>query len=191
MAFRVLGGLAAALLVAVALAAGGPGTPVPGSARITELEALADGDRILVGFRLDRAFDDAFLRRIESGLPTELVYQIALERGRRRWFDRRLDEATLRVVAMYNAVQRDFLINTRLDGDLIRSRVVRDAAELETEMTRFVEIPTFSVPTGSTRELLSVRVRAELGTRTLLFFVPDTRTTEWTRTRVVSASSGP
>lgn len=91
---------------------------------------------------------------------------------------------------MYNAVNREYLVNTRLDGKLILSRVVADRDELERQMTHFSDLPVFNAPEHLDRERVLVKVRALLGTRTILFFVPTTRTTPWTESSTFTIGAG-
>lgn len=142
---------------------------------------LGDG-HVMLSFTLDGAFDEAFKRRLESGLPTDLTFRFRLLRDRKRWFDKDLATSSLQVVAMYNAVTREYLINYKQDGTLIESRVVRTDDDLRAAMTRFEHLPAFSLEgletTIGDRRLL-VRARAELGTRTILSLIPTTITTAW------------
>ncbi len=86
---------------------------------------------MLVSFTLHDAFDQRFLDRLDSGLPTSILYRLELHSDRKRWYDRPLEETTLEVVAMYDAVARDYTVHSKLDGELIESRTVRDRQALE------------------------------------------------------------
>ncbi|MEM1201674.1 MAG: DUF4390 domain-containing protein [Acidobacteriota bacterium] len=155
----------------------------PGEARISDLEIRLANQQLFASFRLDGAFDESFERRIESGLPTDLVFELSLEKDRRTWFDQSVASGRLKVIAMYNAVTGEYLINFWRDGDLTHSRVVRDADELRRAMTEFSDLPAFEVEGRDPEERLRLRVRAELGTRTLLAFIPRTLHTSWAESR--------
>lgn len=158
-------------------------TPARAEARVEEIDVVLQGDRVVVGFRLLDAFDAALRERIQSGLPTGFVYELELLRDRKRWYDRGLASSSLQIVAMYNAVRREYLVNAKLDGELIESRVVHDLEALERAMTEVAGLSTFSLAgMPSTRRLL-VRVRAELGSRTWLLFIPARVETEWRESR--------
>jgi hypothetical protein len=148
-------------------------------AALSALTVRLEGEKVVVSFELDGAFTNELERSIESGLPTGFTYQMQLMRDRLRWADKKLISRSLQVDAMYNAIAREYLINTKLDGELVESRVVKDRQELAAAMTRIESFDAFSVAglTGDRRCL--VRVRAELGTRTLFFFIPTIRTTPW------------
>lgn len=152
-------------------------------ARISNLKLRLDGAQVLVSFKLENAFDETLRKRIDSGIPTGFDYSFQLVRDRKTWFDTDVDRGRLRVDAMYNAVTREYLINIRRDGDLIESKVVRDPDELRKALTEFDAFPAFKVEGKATSQRLSVRLRAELGTQQIFFFIPKKLTTSWIETR--------
>lgn len=147
-------------------------------ARIDALEARVERGAVKASFRLSGAFDDDFRRRLASGLPTEITYRFVLERQRRRWFDQALQSGSLQVVAMYNAITGEYLVNFKKDGTLVQSRVERNEERLRRAMMELEDVEVFSVP-GTEVGRLQLRVRAELGTRTFLAFIPQTLATDW------------
>src|SRR6185295_11688729 len=133
--------------------------------------AVVDG-RVEVSFQLADAFGDGVMERIQSGLPTSFVYRVALLRDRTRWWNDELAESTLEVVAMYNAVSQEYLVNFKRDGKLVESRLARNRAELEAAMTRFERVPLFALAdldVGRDERML-LKARAELGSKTWLAF---------------------
>ena len=168
--------LAAGLLAAPAIAA---------EPAVQDLSIALDGVQVLASFRLADAMTPETRERIESGLPTGFVFDIELLRDRQRWWDESLDSTRLEVVAMFNAVTREYLVNTKLQGKLIDSRTLRDADELERVMTRFAALPVFVMHDASRRERYLIRVRAELGTGDLLGLVPVMRSTSWVESNKV------
>lgn len=177
---RLLVGGILALVLALVLVLGANGAS--GKARVVDLTAEPSGDRILLSFRLENAFDESLRRRIDSGLPTGMSYELRLQRDRKRWFDKDLAKSELHVSAMYNAVTGEYLVNYKQNGDLVESRVVREPEALEAAMTAFEALPAFSLagvrPSALERRLL-VKVRAELGTKTVLFVIPTKIHTDW------------
>ncbi|MEM7583303.1 MAG: DUF4390 domain-containing protein [Acidobacteriota bacterium] len=151
--------------------------------RITGVKIDFEDQHMLLSFKLLDAFDDSIRKRIDSGLPTSFTYELQLIRGRKTWFDRAVDYGTLRVGAMYNAVRREYLINFEHDGNLIESKVVKDATELVAAMTEFSSFPAFELEGKKRHHRLRVRVRAELRTKTIFFFIPSTVHTDWAETR--------
>lgn len=151
-------------------------------ARIGGLRVESAGGQLMVDFQLIGAFDAELQRRIDSGLPTALVYELELLRARRSFFDKSLAAGELQVIAMYNALTREYLVNFKHDGNLIFSKVVREPAELRKAMTEIAALPAFPVDPEWEEEKLQLRVRAELGTGTAFFFIPHTLRTEWAET---------
>lgn len=176
-----------ALLIYIALlphVLHGEGGEVPANARIVDLEVKNDNRRIAFSFRLAGAFDENLRRKIESGVPTGLLYRLQLVRERKGWFDKRVRDSSLQMIAMYNAITREYLLNIKHDGNLIDSRLIQDPRELEEAMTRFESFHAFAVEPEHVDQKLRARVRAELGTNTVFFFIPTTWTTDWADARL-------
>ena len=154
-------------------------------AELRDLQATVADGQVVVSFQLVEALEPAVMERIQSGLPTAFVYEVELLRDRKRWFDDGIAEATLEVVAMYNAVSQEYLVNFKRDGKLIESRLARSRPELESAMTRFERVPLFA--TGDLRggrgSRFLLKARAELGTRTWLSFIPLHVETDWAQSR--------
>lgn len=159
-------------------------------ARISALDVAVDGNRVLASFTLSRAFDHRLSRRLDSGLPTSILYEVELYKDRKNWFDNRLDAATLEVVALYDAVARTYTVHFRLNDQLVESRTVHDREALEAAMTRIERLPAFTLGPEAGGRLL-VRVRAELGSRTLLSIIPVAIHTDWKESRKFRAPAHP
>lgn len=155
--------------------------------RIQGLRISVEGGRVLASFTLQGAFDRRLESRLESGLPTSILYRLELHRDRKRWYDRRLQENTLEAVAVYDAVARTYTVHYKLDGELVESRTVRERQEVREAMTRLGPLPVFSLQRVRERGRLLVKVRAELGSRTFLSFIPVTVATDWTESNKLSA----
>ncbi|HVT58698.1 MAG TPA: DUF4390 domain-containing protein [Thermoanaerobaculia bacterium] len=147
-------------------------------AKISGFQAALDGKQVLVSLALNSAFNRRFVARLDSGLPTAILYRFELYRDGRHWWERRLKANTFEVVAIYDAVGRVYTVFSRLDDKLIESRTVHDRQALEGAMTRIERLPVFTLADTEHRRLL-LRVRAELGSRTRLSFIPVTITTDW------------
>lgn len=145
--------------------------------RIRDLRVALEGGRVLASFALQNAFDRRLAQRLESGLPTAILYRLELHRDRKRWYDRRLQENTLEVVAVYDAVARAYNVHYKLDGKLVESRTLRERQEVQDAMTRIGPLPVFGLE--RTRGRVLVKVRAELGSRNFLSFIPVTIATDW------------
>jgi hypothetical protein len=149
--------------------------------RIENLHVNRQNGRILVSFELLDALDTEMLDRVASGLPTELAFTLRLEHPRVWWFDRVFERSTLQVVAMYNAVTREYLVNYKLDGRLIESRVVNDLEALKRAMTLIHSLPAFEIQEELPPGRMQLTVRAALGSKTFLFLFPNRIDTNWAR----------
>jgi len=176
--FRVMTPLLAALVLSLAVT-----SPLSAEPHLADLRvALVDGN-IEVSFQLREAYSEETFERIRTGLPTGFEYQFRLDRDRKRWFDASLASSSLQVVAMYNAVTQEYLINYKLDGELIESRVAREPKALELALTRFEGISIFVLSGASADDRLLVRARADLGSKTGFLFLPTRVTTDWHKSR--------
>ena len=161
------------------------GLPAAGraDARVRGLEVELDGRRVLLDFRLEDGFARHVVQRVQSGLPTSFTYEFELLRDRKRWLDRPLDRGSLQVIAMFDAVASEYLVNYKLDGKLIESRMVRSLEDLHKAMTRFEGVPAFVLEPLPRRWRLLVKVRGLLGSRTLFAVVPARVATDWKESR--------
>jgi hypothetical protein len=151
---------------------------------LTEPELTIDGGRAVVSFELVGAFTDELFEQIQSGLATGFTYQFNLLRDHLRWADNRIDTSQLEVVAMYNAVTREYLINYKQDGKLIDSRIARDRDELRLAMTRIESVPAFVLKHDLNPEKrYLIKARAKLGSRTIMLLIPTRIETDWVTTR--------
>lgn len=155
-------------------------SPVQAEPMVSDFQVGLEGQRVLASLRLRDAMDRRFRERIDSGLPTDILYRFELQGDRKRWFDDRLKTATLEVVARHDAVARAYTVHFKLDGELIDSRTLRDRKELEEAMTRIDRLPVFRLDGIRSGRRLLVKARAELGTRLFLSFVPVAVVTDWT-----------
>ena len=148
-------------------------------ARISDIKVELDGGRVLATFTLRDAFDHRLRERVDSGLPTSIVYRIEIDRDRKRWWDHKLKDATLEVVAMYDAVARSYTVHYKLDDKLVESKTLRDRQTLEATMTIVDRLPVFDTTDLPRDDRLLLKVQAETGSRTLLSFIPVAIKTEW------------
>jgi hypothetical protein len=148
-------------------------------ARIGDFQVALDGTQVVASLTLLGAFDHRFVARVESGLPTTIVYRFELDLNRRNWWDPRLKSSSLEVEAVYDAVGRVYTVRFWLDAKLIESRTVHDRKALEAAMTHLERLPLFNLAGLHDHRRLLLRTRAELGSRNLLSFIPVVITTEW------------
>jgi hypothetical protein len=155
--------------------------PAGAEPRIEDLSVARENGRVLVSFTLLDALDQEMLDRVQSGLPTELAFTLRLEHPRVWWFDNVFERSTLQVVAMYNAVTREYLVNYKLDGRLIESRVINDLDGLKRAMTLINSLPAFEIHEELPPGRMQLTVRAALGSKTFLFLFPNRIDTNWAR----------
>lgn len=164
---------------------------------LDEIQVAVSSQEIGLSTRLRSGFSEAFLERLESGLPTELTYRFSLYRDRKRWWDGELAKSTYQIIAMYNAVSREYLVNYKLDGKLTETRVARNLEELERAMATLDQVPIFSLETLAPkaqrtirRAQVLVKGRVELGSSSWLWVFPTTQTTDWARSRKFTVGEG-
>jgi hypothetical protein len=153
------------------------------AAELSTPQVAVIGAQVELTFQLHGGFDEVLLARLDSGLPTGFVYRFLLLRDRKHWWDDKVAEATFEVVAMYNAVGQEYLVNFKQDGRLVESRLARSRAELEAAMSRFERLPLFALAGHPRGTRMLVKARAELGSRTLLSFIPVNLDTDWAESR--------
>lgn len=125
------------------------------------------------------------MKALLSGLPTSFRYTIDIYRDRPSWFDDGIARSRVEVIATFNSVTREFLLNYRRDKLLVRSETFTDVALLERRMTSIVEPNLFE--SGRWRpNKLKVRVRADLSRSFVLYVIPWETSTRWREVRVTT-----
>lgn len=179
--------LAAILVWFAATGAAGPAEdPI-----LVDLDSSVAGRELQATLHLLDAFDERTRERLQSGLPTTFTYEFKLETKRRWWFNPTNVSSKLQVVAMYNAIRREYLVNYKLDGRLVQSRVLKSLPELERAMTAIGPMSVFELDgklrlhLGSLEEGKSVlRARAVVGSKAWLGIIPTSVASDWIETPV-------
>ena len=164
--------LAVSLLLAIpAIASADPA--------IDHLSATAANGKVSVGFVLERGFErEEIVQGLQSGVPTSFTYIVEIYRDRPNWFDEGIARSRIEVIATFNSVTREYLMNYRRDRRLVRSETFSDLAALERRMTTIEEPDLFDL--GSRRlHKIKVRVKADLMRGWLLYFIPWEISTRW------------
>jgi len=170
------------LLPAVALAA---------DPRIDNLGATAANGKVSVHFILTNGFDRTeVVQALQSGVPTSFGYVVEIYRDRPNWFDEGIDRAHIEVIATFNSVTREYLMNYRRDRRLVRSETFTDLATLQKRMTTIDEPDLFDIG-GRRPYKLKVRAKADLMRDWLLYFIPREMSTHWRSARVKVAEAKP
>jgi len=151
---------------------------------IDGLTATAANGKVSIQFRLAHAFERPETSQgLQSGVPTSFGYVIEIYRDRPNWFDERIARSHIEVIATFNSVTREYLMNYRRDRRLVRSETFSDLAALEQRMTTIDEADLFDI--GRRRPWkLRVRAKADLMRGWLLYVVPWEISTRWRTVRV-------
>jgi hypothetical protein len=170
------------LLPAVALAA---------EPRIENLTASAANGKVSVHLTLANGFDrPETVQALQSGIPTAFTYTVEIYRDRPNWFDEGIGRSHIEIIATFNSVTREYLMNYRRDRRLVRSETFTDLPTLEKRMTTIDEPDLFDI--GSRRPYkLRVRAKADFMRDYLLYFIPRDMSTRWRAARVSAVEGKP
>lgn len=158
-------------------------------ARIEHLTATAAAGKVTVQFDLANGFiHPQTIQALQSGVPTGFTYVVEIYRDRPNWFDEGIDRARIEVIATFNSVTREYLMNYRRNRRLVRSETFSDIATLQKRMTTIDEADLFEI--GHRRPYkLKVRAKADLMRGWLLYVIPWEVSTHWRSARVVDSES--
>lgn len=165
----------------------GAALAAPDRPRIENLTAIAADGKVSVRFALTGAFADGELvGALQSGLPTSFTYSLEIFRDRPNWFDDSIAKAAIEVICTFNSVTREYLLNYRRDGRLVRSQTFTELDELEQAMTHVDEAGFFEIGNRKPYKL-RVRVKADVMRGWVMYVIPWELSTKWRETRVRTA----
>ena len=152
---------------------------------IETLSAKATNRQVSVRFTMAHAFDrEQTIQGLQSGIPTTLTYVVEIFRDRPHWFDEGIGRARIEVIATFNSLTREYLLNYRRDHKLVRSETFNDLASLQKAMTTIDEPSLFDIGKRPPYKL-KVRVKADLMRGWLLYFIPWEFSTRWKTVRLL------
>ena len=123
-------------------------------------------------------------------MPTSFTYVVEIFRDRPNWLDEGISRSRIEVIATFNSVTREYLLNYRRDRRLVRSETISDLAELQKRMTTIEEPELFDI--GNRRPYkLRVRAKADLMRGWLLYFIPWEISTRWRTVHVETSEVKP
>ena len=158
---------------------------------IEHLSATASGHEVSVHFSVAHAFErDQTLQGLQSGVPTSLSYVVEIFRDRPLWIDEGVARTHIEVIATFNSVTREYLMNTRRDRKLVRSETFSDLPALQRAMTTIDEPNLFDAGKRAPYKL-KVRVKADLMRGWLLYVIPWEVSTRWRVVRVAVREAAP
>ena len=165
-----------------------PAAALAADPSIDNLTATATGGKVSVHLTLANAFGSPdTIQTLQSGVPTGFTYVIEIYRDRPNWFDEGIDRSRIEVIATFNSVTREYLMNYRRDRKLVRSETFNDLASLEKRMSTIDEPALFDVG-GRRAHKLRVRAKADFRREWLLYLIPREMSTRWRDVRVTSES---
>ena len=146
------------------------------------------GGAVSVRFALADAFRDPHtVQALQSGLPTSFTFVVEIYRDRPRWFDEGIGRSRIEVIATFNSLTREYLLNYRRDRKLVRSETFSDLDTLEKRMTSVDEPSLFEIESRPPHKV-KVRVKADFGRGFLLYVIPWKISTRWREVRVTTAA---
>jgi len=148
------------------------------------MSAASVSGKVSVHFRLANAFDrPETIQALQSGIPTAFTYVVEIYRDRPNWFDEGIARSHIEIIASFNSVTREYLLNYRRDRKLVRSETFTDLATLEAHMTTVDEADLFEIGDRKPYKL-KVRAKADFMRDWLLYFIPREMSTHWRAVRV-------
>ena len=158
---------------------------------IERVSATAANGKVSVKFALEHGFDrEQTIQGLQSGVPTSFTYVVEIFRDRPYWVDEGISRSRIEVIATFNSVTRDYLLNYRRDRRLVRSETIGDLAALQQRMTNIDEPDLFDIGKRPPYKL-KVRVKADLMRGWLLYFIPWEMSTRWQAVRVEGTEEKP
>lgn len=130
------------------------------------------------------------VQALQSGIPTAFTYTVEIYRDRPNWFDEGIGRSHIEVIATFNSVTREYLMNYRRDRRLVRSETFTDLPTLEKRMTTINEPDLFDVGSRPAYKL-RVRAKADFMRDYLLYFIPRDMSTRWRSARVSAPEGKP
>lgn len=153
-------------------------------ARIGALSTSFGGRDLLVSARLSPALPVDVERRLASGLPTTVLWEIRLYVTRPIWWDGWKDERRYAVTATYRPVSGDYTLERRMDEKLLETRVLPSRDEAAGALVEVPGVPCFTMGRHLIGKPLVVKARCTYATGVALGVVPTTVQTDWRRSAV-------
>lgn len=173
------GGLRAVLAAGVLALAAPLGAEEP--LRIPQVEVKLSGREVRVETHLAPGLPADVLKRLASGLPTTVAWEVRLMILRDKWWDGLRDERTYAITATFRPESGDYAVERRLDGRLLETVVLPSRDEAAAALGRLPGVPCFTLGPSVADRRLVVRVRAVYGVGMALGFVPVRTMTDWRR----------
>ncbi len=175
-----------ALLFATALALAGfaTGGEPQGPTDLPGVSTWVNGLELHVSAKLSPGLPRDVEERLVSGLATTVLWRVRLFAFRNLWWDGLKDERQYEVTATFRPVSGDFLVERRLDGRLLGSKVVASKADALAALSEVPGLPLFIMGSHLEGKRLVVRVKCAYARGVALGVVPTTVETDWVRSGI-------
>ena len=149
------------------------------AAEIVDLVPVIRGDGILVGFRVEEAFDEETLQAIETGLEVSFRYNVELRRARRAWFDNKAASRRIQTTVAYDNLTKHYSLTREIDGEIDATEVVDNPEAMRRFMTTFESLRLFDVSFMQPNEEYYLRVNGVMRDRNVLLLIPWDVGADW------------
>lgn len=149
------------------------------AAEIVDLVPVIRGEGLLVGFRVEKAFDDDIAQAIETGLEVSFRYNIELRRVRRGWFDSKTASRRIETTVAYDNLTKHYSLTREIDGEIHATQVVDNPEAMRRFMTTFESLPLFDVSFMEPNEEYYLRVNGVMRDRNVLLLIPWDVGADW------------
>ena len=103
------------------------------------ITTFINGDRVVVSFELNDAYNEAVREAIASGLRTTFTYQLELRTP--AWIDRTVGTAIVSATDQYDNLTRRHTLTRTVDGRVEDVLVTEDDAVVKTWLTKWSRVP--------------------------------------------------
>jgi hypothetical protein len=98
-----------------------------------------NGNRVVVSFELNDAYNEAVREGIASGLRTTFTYELELRT--RAWIDRTIATTVVAATDQYENLTRRHTLTRTIDGRVDEVLVTEDAQVVKTWLTKWTRVP--------------------------------------------------
>jgi len=168
----------------LALAAVAQGGEPQGPTDLPGVSTWVSGVELHVSAKLSPGLPRDVEERLVSGLATTVLWRVRLFAFRNLWWDGLKDERQYGVTGTFRPVSGDFLVERRLDGRLLGSKVVASKADALAALSEVPGLPLFIMGSHLDGKQLVVRVKCAYARGVTLGVVPTTVETDWVRSGI-------
>lgn len=153
------------LMAAPALAAPGAKSGI----RIQDIVVVEKNGELLVFGSLRGAFSPELLETIHSGVMVRFVFDLALLRARKLFYDAEVSSRRLHHQVQYNALKKTYTFLVERDAKSLERKMTKSRDEMIDWMRELNGVPIASAGSLSPDGRYYVRIRAQSGSLNLVF----------------------